>query len=207
MNGIGGYAVVRKPAWNLEEIPHKNLILPAPRIGSIYYGGIDRMLWEDFDVLHYAGSLPKEMESNYQELERTIGEQQGLRTLKNRSKAEKILQYINNTDEKNEMMYVESGSIDTEINEKENIKDLEFLGMDIYMNGVGSMIREGVFKKEDIFSKFLISLNANGLFSDLGTVERYKLFYESESESKIDKMELFPTMTYRKNVFRVYRVL
>lgn len=165
------------------------------------------MLWEDFDVLHYAGSLPKEMESNYQELERTIGEQQGLRTLKNRSKAEKILRYIDNTDEKNEMIYVESGSIDTEINEKENIEDLEFLGMDIYRNGIGSMIREGIFRNEDIFSKYLNNLNPNGLFSELETVERYKLFYKSESESKMDKMELFPRMTYRKNFFRVYSVL
>ncbi len=105
------------------------------------------------------------------------------------------------------MIYVESGSLDSEISEEENIKDLDFLGMDIYMNGVGSMIREGIFKNEDIFSKYLNDLNANGLFSELETVERYKLFYESESESKIDKMELFPTMTYRKNVFRVYRVL
>lgn len=207
MNGISGYAVVRKPAWNLEEIPHKDLILPAPRIGSIYYGGIDRMLWEDADVLHHAGSLSNEMELIWQELRRIRGEQQGFRTLKNRSKAEKVLRYINDTDEKNEMIYVKSGSLDTEISEEENIKDLEFLGMDIYRNGIGSMIREGIFSNEDIFSKYLNNLNPNGLFSELETVERYKLFYKSESESKIDKMELFPTMTYRKNVFRVYRVL
>ncbi len=207
MNVISGYAVVRKPAWNLEEIPHKDLILPAPRIGSIYYGGIERMLWEDADILHYAGSLAKEMELIWQELRTTVVEQQGLRTLKNRSKAEQILQCVNSTDEKNEMIYVESGSLDTEINEKENMKDLEFLGLDIYMNGVGSMIMEGIFKHENIFSEFSNNLNTNGLFSDLGTVERYKLFYKSESESKMDKLESFPRSMYRKSFFRVYSAL
>ena len=205
MNGISGYAVVRKPARNLDEIPHKDLILPAPRIGSIYYGGIDRMLWEDADVLHHAGSLPGEMELIWQELRRIRGEQQGLRTLKNRSKAEKILRYVNNTDEKNEMIYVKSGNLDTEIKEKENIRDLDFLGMDIYMNGVGSMIREGMFEHENIFSKYLNKINPNGLFSESGTVEIYKSFYESES--KLGKVMPFPRMTYRKNCFRVYRVL
>ena len=163
------------------------------------------MLWEDADVKHYAGSLPKEMESIYQELERTIGEQQGLRTLKYRDKAEKILRHINNTDEKNEMIFIESESSNVEINEKSHMKTLAFLGMDIYENGFGSMIREGIFKDADIFSKFINSLNANGLFSDLETVERYKSFYESES--KIDKLESFPGYISQKNFFRVYRVL
>ena len=60
---------------------------------------------------------------------------------------------------------------------------------------------------EKDFSEFLNNINTNGLFSDLGTVERYKLFYKSESESKMDKMESFPRSMYRKNFFRVYSVL
>lgn len=162
------------------------------------------MLWEDFDTLHYAGSLPKEMESIYQELERTAGMQQGLRTLENRAKAERVLQYVNNTDEKNEIIFIESLRDDDIRGDRLRVKDMKFLGIDIYVNGFGSMIREGIFRDEEIFSKFLIDLNRNGLFDDLETAEGYRSFYELES--KVDKLESFPDYISRKNFFLVYRV-
>ena len=61
MTKIVGFIVVRTPKFNFDAEGRGAFSSPAPRLGSIYYGGVDRMPWFDVDKHYYARILPTEI--------------------------------------------------------------------------------------------------------------------------------------------------
>ncbi len=193
MDKVCGYVIVRKPEWCREEISHMKLILEPPQVGQIFYSGVDRMMWEDFDAAHYQGSLPQELEIHWKDIYSSRPHDSPFMLSHDRNIVNKILKYCNRHTEMNEIIVLRSdrlGEIYGSISAPSNLCPL---GTDIYVSGYGSMVREGIFRSEEIFDDFVEKLNKHGLLNDKDNIDKYVRFYNSISVE--NNLEKFPNST------------
>jgi len=106
-------------------------------------------------------------------------------------KAKKLLEYSNKKQRINELIAVYSEKIGLLYDIDFFRADTAWLGVDIYCHGYGSLIREGIFTKPDLFANYSGKLNAYGLFnSDSVSINQYiDLYIESSAEDDIEPID------------------
>jgi len=198
---IYGFIVLRKPFFNYDEKGRGAFSPHAPRIGDLYYAGIDRMPWFEVEESYYSNELPTELVLLRKELKTLKLDCSDFELMPDINKAVKLLEYSNKDKELNELIAVCSkrGNIRPPISDPPRI---DWLGVDVYCHGYGSLIREGIFTKLDLFSDYIHKLNINGLFGlDSEFIDSYtdtyiKLAYEKNLEPIDDEaMEYLDIVT------------
>jgi len=111
MNNICGYVVLRKPMHNFYAADRCAFFKKPPCIGDIYYSGLDRMPWFDLDEDHYSGTLPLELIKLRSEIEETNQYFTDIKLLSNVDKTQKILEFSNRHQDRNEICVVFSENL------------------------------------------------------------------------------------------------
>lgn len=166
ITSICGFIVLRKPIHNYDAQGRGAFLSSSPCIGDICYGGVDRMPWFDLYEDFYLGTLPADFFDLKCKIENTNSDFSEIMTLANIEEAERILKYSNRVEDRNEIGIVSSKGLSKAkgvINVDCNIL---WMGVDIYCPGYGSQIREGLFRKPDLFPSFAKKLNHYGLFDE-----------------------------------------
>ena len=121
------------------------------------------MPWFDFEEDFFCKKLPEE----FIELKNKITSYNNFpfdfKLCKDFNITKMILDYSNKIIIRNEINAIYSNKFINEekLDQKCNI---EWIGVDIYCHGFGSIIRQGLFNKPKLFSNFLEHINLNGLF-------------------------------------------
>lgn len=186
MERISGFLVLRKPDFNYDEEGRGAFLPYAPKIGELYYAGIDRMAWFDIDEEYYSKELPDDILQLRNELDKNKLNYTDFKLMLDFKNAKKLLEYSNKRQIINELVTICSekiGSIDDGVSFEINS---ELLGVDLYCHGYGSIVREGIFTKPELFTDFSDRLNAHGLFnSDDAIIDNYIDFYVECSKSGV----------------------
>lgn len=184
MDNICGYFVLRKPKQNFDEKGRGCFLKNPPCIGDIYYSGINRMPWFDIDDDYYSGTLPRE----FIELRNKLNEQNqdftDIELLRDLDNTRKILEFSNRHQDRNEICVLFSEQLAEKKGTFISDSNIQWLGVDVFFSGYGSILEQGIFAKPDLFPEFTVRLNSNGLF-DLGSnfVGRYIDKYIEVSKS------------------------
>ena len=186
---ILGFLVLRKPEQNFDELGRGAFSPHVPRIDSIYYGGVDRMEWFDIDEDFFNKSLPKKITEIRENVQKYNGLGSDIRVCTSIEETKMLLDYSNKSENRNEMVAIFYKNVDRNMQFVVEI-NASYMGCDLYCEGYGSMIKEGIFSEPDSFETFIPQLNKNGLFESRGDlIERYIDEYHSVSQRKnIEKM-------------------
>jgi hypothetical protein len=184
-----GYVVLRKPEFNFDELGRGAFLPYAPKIKEVYYGGIDRMDWFDLDEDFYGGVLPNELV----EVKNSIcspSPENDIELCQNIGDAQVVLEYSNRLKNRNELVAIASDKdLASEILSKEGV-NYSVIGCDLYCEGYGSAIREGIFTKPELFMEFSKDLNKNGVFdSDYSLMNKYIDSYKAIALPEADILE------------------
>lgn len=188
---VSGYIVLRKPEFNFDELGRGAYSPYPPRIGDQFYGGVDRMQWFELDEDYYNQSLPNtliELRKRTFSVDQQSSDVKLLHTLDD---AKEVLAHANSTTCQNELVAVVAEQSSNLSGNNDSMSIGDALGCDIYCDGYGSLIREGVFSKPDLFEGYIDKLNLNGLF-DCGddVISQYIAHYHLKSlENEVEKPE------------------
>ena len=205
---ICGYLVVRKSSLNYDELGRGGCFLPSPPIvGEIFYGGIDRMEWVDIYDDFYAKKPLTEMENIYNMLEVQKKQREPILLLKDSLAAIKYYKYYAEKNKGIDLIAVYSDKIAKKNGIIDNEFGLKHLGIDLFVDGYGSYLREGLFKRPDLFDElFIDSLNTNGIFDDNDDlIDKYISYYNNLTKTH-DCLEIFPqndSLFYKMQVYLV----
>jgi hypothetical protein len=171
---VCGFVILRKPIFNYDEGGRGAFSSRAPHIGDMYYAGIDRMPWFELHEDYYKGTLPNELISLRQELLHSSRDFSDFKLIQDVSKAIQLLEYSNKDKQINELTAVFSDIMEKSKGTIDYVIDIDWIGVDIYCHGYGSLIREGIFANPCLFSEYLGNLNRDGLFDlDSGRIDSY----------------------------------
>ncbi len=156
--------VLRTPENNCDKAERAGLSSVPPKISDTYYAGVDRMPWFDLTVDYHDGVLSAEFVSLKKELNALKNETVDYYLVEDINKAKKILDYSNSKRKLNEIAVIYSQDLEKKIGSFESPVAISWLGTDIYCHGYGSLLREGLFRKSEIFTGYVELLNKHGLF-------------------------------------------
>ncbi|MCG7945889.1 MAG: hypothetical protein N0C84_06030 [Candidatus Thiodiazotropha taylori] len=197
---ILGYLVLRKPEYNFDELGRGAYLPYAPKIDTIYYGGIDRMEWFDIDEKYYNDTLPNDI-LKLRDKVIDASRQYNFNVCTCLDDAKKMLAFSNKDQDRNDLIAISL------YNKIENTIDAEFegelLGCDLYCDGFGSLIREGIFNKPELFREYATNLNKNGLFDiNKNIIQKYTEMYEIVSVS--NNLEQFDGPIKSVSVYKLF---
>ncbi|WP_444923580.1 hypothetical protein ACJJH9_18045 [Microbulbifer sp. DLAB2-AF] len=183
---FSGYLVLRKPEFNFDELGRGAFLPYAPKVGCLYYGGVDRMQWFDIDEDYYSKKLPPnllELRNEIFSSGRAIG---GIRLCSSLEEAEKLLAYSNKEIVRNELVKIYCGSFSSIKNELGQNKGNSIVGCDMYCDGYGSLIRAGIYTNPEIFNVYSSKLNKNGIFDfDENLMNEYVSSYRHAAQNNL----------------------
>ncbi len=149
---ILGYMVLRKPEYNFDELGRGAYLPYAPKVGAIYYGGIDRMEWFDIDEDYYNDVLPNDL-LRLRDSVMESSRQCGFNVCACLKGAKKMLAYSNKDHNRNDLVAIVLH--DKRVDIINAVFDGELIGCDLCCDGFGSLIREGIFNKPELFNEYL----------------------------------------------------
>ncbi len=164
MHEICGFIILRKPDYNFDERGRGTFSSNVPKIGNMFYSGVDRMPWFDLNEYYYNSSLPSHLIKIRQELCNNNQDFNDFDLILDLQKAIQALEFSNKNGSINELAVFYSERMETSFGVIKLNIDISWLGIDPYIHGYGSLIREGIFKYPNEFSSYLEMLNSNGLF-------------------------------------------
>ncbi|POZ49557.1 hypothetical protein [Methylovulum psychrotolerans] len=169
-NSICGYFVLRKPIYNFDLKEREFFRKEPPCIGCICYSGISRMPWFDLDddEDYYSGTLPRESIELRNEIDEQYRDFSNIELLRDLDKTKRILAFSNRHQDRNEICVAFSETLAKQKGTFISDSAIQWLGVDVFFSGYGSILEQGIFAKPDLFPEFIIRLNMNGLF-DLGS--------------------------------------
>jgi len=192
-NCILGYLVLRTPEENFDDLGRGAFLPYAPKIGGVYYGGVDRMQWFDVDEDYYNKSLSNELIKMRERIYCSSSHVSDLKLCESLKDAKILLDYSNKSRKRNELVAIFSDGNVTPMQLSEAKIDDNCIGCDLYSDGYGSLIKEGVFSHPGLFGEFTSELNRFGLFEPHDElIEQYINAYQKvSSEGSIERMEGF----------------
>ena len=189
-----GYMIVRKPAFcGYVDGPGPSLDL-GQGTGPVPYCGVERSAWRDFNAAHYEQSLPDALERVWEDLQDTKPSRSDFTMTESFSVASSALSFLMKSGEQNEICAVQC-SIDPQAPPTAFDADVQWLGTDIYVSGYGSVIRQNIFERPDLFSEFAQEINSHGLF-DSGAVAVPPLMERCNSIQPDVGIEMFPPIRH-----------
>jgi len=173
---IVGFIVVRCPEFNYL-IKGRDSV---PRIGDLYYSGIDRQRWVDvFDEDYYANRVPENVRALAAALIHNRRDFTGVDVCQETEVASKLLEYSNRNRKTNELIAVRSDAL-AELKGVIQVDcAVNWIGYDILATGEWSLIAEGVFRNPKYYSPWVPMLNRFGLLDDYALLPKYVADYES----------------------------
>lgn len=169
-NNTYGYIILRKPEYSFDVSGCGVFPRKALTVGNIMYSGIGRMAWFDLDEEYYSGVLPKELDSLICEI---IGyDFTGIDIIGDLNNAKRILEHLNEKESRNEICMILNKDPDKYTYSIDG-ENAVWLGKDVYCPGYGSLLQQGIFVREDIFSEFTGKINCNGLFYEQNDIDEY----------------------------------
>ena len=192
MNKICGFMVVRKPKMNFDKEGRGAFLSHAPNIDGLYYGGVDRMPWFEIDEDYFSGILPKQLIELRKELRKTNQDTSDLKLLFDLSLVNSVIEYSNKKIEINEIIVLRSSGLERTKGSFICDNEIEWHGIDIHCQGYGSLLREGIFSKPEVFSTFINAINEHGLFNEDSKlinyyIEHYINISKAHNLEKIDR--------------------
>jgi hypothetical protein len=173
---FAGFVVVRRPEFNYL-VPGREVV---PRIGDVYYRGVDRQRWIDvFDEDFYSNRTPEDVRMLGTTLRNSNRDFTGIDLCRDEEAASKLLAYSNRSAPSNELIVVRCPELEN-VNGASKINcTVDWMGYDVVAIGEWSLIAEGVFRNPEYFSKWLPRINPFGLLTDPAAIAEYISTYES----------------------------
>ena len=173
---IEGYVIVRKPECISDlHVRHSIEFSSQNQKKVAMYAGIDRQPWSDLDDAHYANAVPKEIESIWQALRQDKIANSDLRVLKNLASARLVLDFLRQSEDRNEICAIYASRSLGSTKETTISEQVSWLGIDLYVTGYGSAIKQGFFAKPELFLEFSEKINRFGLFNiGDGVLRKYR---------------------------------
>lgn len=208
-----GYAIVRRPDQNPQfEIGGKKG--PVPKLkDEVYYSGCDRMNWFDFKGLKYQEQQPKKFYRLNNYLDNARGFKCDFLLIKEYEIVELMLLFNSEISRKNEIIALHSPNLESVLGTIKMDQILEFCGFDVYVDGFGSVLLNGIFSKEDYFKSLSSynTLNAHGLFDSIDLASAYlndysSVFKEANFEPIADlrRRSNYISVARQKNIGKLY---
>ena len=191
MDKICGFMVVRKPQMNYDKVGRGAFLPYPPQIEGLYYGGVDRMPWFEIDEDYFSGVLPEHFIQFRKDLQKKNKDRHDLELTPDASRAVSVLGYSNKNAELNEVIALWSDELERTKGCFFCEHEIEWIGIDIYCQGYGSLIREGIFRKLEVFSLFVSYLNAHGLFQIANEMicDYIEFFIRVCKENRLEEIE------------------
>jgi hypothetical protein len=197
---IQGYLILRKPECNFDVLGRGAFLKQPPQILNIHYAGVDRMQWFDLDEHYYSNTLP----SNLAEIRAKIFNQsdnpRDIRTLDSLEDCQLLLDFSNQDGVLNEIIAISCPQIESKNYSSSEIEMC--IGTDIYFDGFGSMIHQGIFTKPEMFQDIIPYLNEYGLFQP-NSIEINKYISKYTEISLKSGLEHFAGKAYLYNIYKL----
>ncbi|MGH9874447.1 MAG: hypothetical protein ACRD9S_18485 [Pyrinomonadaceae bacterium] len=180
---VNGFLVVRLPHLNRDQAGRGVYPAQPPVLGTVHYGGIDRMPWFDIDEELYAGVLPANIAQARQLIEEDNNDDfTGIKLCKDLDTALALLKHSNRLEAANELIVIRSEKL-TEIKDAIDFDTsrVSWIGYDVLILGDLSLLRAGLFTSPSSFPGWGDRLNELGLFSSRALLDEYVRAYEAAS--------------------------
>ncbi len=175
---------------NFDEEGRGAFLPNAPKIDELYYGGVDRMPWFELDEGFFSKTLPAQLTQFRKEIRTSNPDSSDFKLLFDLSKVVSIFEYSNQHDDINEIIVLQSDALRKTKGVFDCDSEIKWLGIDVYCQGYGSLIREGIFKKPGVFSSFRNMINEFGLFHlDNDNIGNYiQHYFKSSKEHNLEEI-------------------
>lgn len=187
---INGFLVVRLPEMNRDEEGRGVFPSVTPCLGTVCYGGIDRMPWFEIDELFYGSGLPENIAHARKLIDETNSDHSGIWLCRDFDLAIELLRFSNSVYSANELIAVWSETL----SELKGIIEfdtsrVEWLGYDVHAVGQQSLLRDGLFAVPTAFPGWVGVLNTSGLFSSPDVAMEYADAYqEAASKDQVEEL-------------------
>jgi hypothetical protein len=207
MNEITGLLVVRLPAHNFDREGRGAFLAVAPKIGNIFYGGIDRMPWFDLDEDYYAKTLPGDLLEIRKSLSEGSRDFTGIELCYDLQMASKVLEWSNREVTRNEVIAVRSQKL-VELKKKSlalDSEEIDWLGFDFVSLGHWSLLAGGMFTSPSYFLRWQAYLNEHGLMSNENILREFASDYSAAA--KKNGVEPIPEEVYGLEAIEIGRIV
>lgn len=190
MRKICGFTIVRLARLNFRGVEYSEL--KPPQVDEIYYHGIERLDWFDIENEYYSKTLP----ANYSVLFEQLDNIGMLSLTKKFEIAQKLLAFSNMKRPLNEIIAIYSKGIETTYGSFTTDRKIDWIGEDVEC-WVGSMLKEGIFKKPHLFSDFKKNLNQYGLFDINSPITDLYANYYNKLTRQGEVLEIFSDVMHQ----------
>ena len=121
------------------------------------------MPWFELDEGFFSKELPDQLTILRKEIRISNPDSSDFKLLFDLSKVVSVLDYSNQYDDINEIIVLQSDTLQEAKGSFDCDAEIKWLGADVYCQGYGSLIREGIFTKPSAFSDFSNMINKFGL--------------------------------------------
>lgn len=203
---VSGFLVVRKIGMDQDPERRAYYSAQASCLGTLCYGGIDRMAWFDLDEEFYSGALPEGVARLRKALDQSNDDLTGLRLCQDLSVTRSLLEFNEHSRRVNEIIAVGSNKLSgikgtVDFDESKGLR----LGYDLVSLGNWSLIREGLFRSPASFPEWENLVNEFGLLSSTAAAASYTEAYEAAALA--GQVEEIPGSLYGLDVIEVVKVL
>jgi hypothetical protein len=187
---ICGFAVVRLAKRNFRGVEYSELELP--QVDEIYYNGIERLDWFDIENEYDSKTLPANDTVMFEQLDNI-----GIVSLTKKFEiAQKLLAFSNRKKPLNEIIAIYSKGIEATYGSFTTERKIDWLGEEVGC-WMGSMLKEGLFKKPHSFSDFKNKLNQYGLFDKNSPITDLYTNYYNKLTTQGEILEIFSYVIHR----------
>jgi len=203
---VSGLLVVRWIGADKDSDGHSYYPKEAACLGSLCYGGIDRMPWFELDEAFYRGTLPGDISRLRASLTEANEDLTGIRLCQDLRTALALLEYSNRSETKNELIALRSDKLARVKGAMKLDNSLcTWLGYDVVSLGNWSLLRDGLFRSPASFPGWEKMINESGLLIDPELSESIIELYEAASRA--GQVEELPGSLYGIDVIEVGKVM
>lgn len=202
---ISGFLLLRRPQHNYDMDGHLQSPRQAPQIDGIFYGGIERMPWRDLEQAYRDRSLSDEALVLREELMKSNAADRDVMLLQDYGKTKALLAALRDKISRLEICAVYSQRLSNVKGHVRTDLEIDWLGVDPFCGGYGSMILQGLFTKPELFADFIPDVARTGLFED-GSAFLEKYIEQYVRLEGRHNLELFEPVLEHLDRIRVGRV-
>ncbi len=176
------------------------------KVGSLWYGGVERLPWFDIVEDYYARALPADIHESYKAIRDAKRDFTSFELCRDLKSAMLLRRYSDRNVSANEVIAIFSellagvkGKFDWDAS------NLAFLGADVVDLSGWSLLSAGYFVKPDLFVNWKHYINENGLFSADVDVDAYVQAYK-HAAARDERIEPLCEQIYGIDGVSVYRV-
>ncbi len=170
---VAGFIVVHRIGFKAPIVPG-GIDIPLARLGDVFYGGVFRGPWHDVDYYYYRRELPGPLMDMAERMENDNRAYLGLEVCRDLHAALAMLSFTRSLGVESDLIAVRSPQL-LQTKGRVAIGDglVEWGGVDIITPGYGSLLKEGLFAKPELFRGWESALRPTGLLGESVSVDAY----------------------------------